>query len=75
MPRLLLFGASGAVGKALVRLLEAENAYTVHGTCRSNRPPLPAERCHRLDLEDFRKLESFGNDPAGRGRAGAAGGL
>ncbi|MBO2533251.1 MAG: hypothetical protein CW342_10260 [Thermoactinomycetaceae bacterium] len=57
MPRLLLFGASGAVGKALVRLLEAENAYTVHGTCRSNRPPLPAERCHRLDLEDFRKLE------------------
>ncbi len=57
MTRLLLFGASGAVGKALVRRLEGDTKYTVHGTCRNNRPPLPSDRCHRLDLEDFRKLE------------------
>lgn len=57
MTRLLLFGASGAVGSALIRQLESDKKYIVHGTCLNNRPPLPANRCFRLDLEDLPQLK------------------
>jgi dTDP-4-dehydrorhamnose reductase len=61
MTNLLIFGASGAVGSALIRRLEADKKYTVYGTYLNNRPPLPRNRCFRLELDDFPALERLWN--------------
>ncbi|WJH35391.1 sugar nucleotide-binding protein [Paenibacillus sp. CC-CFT747] len=57
MERMLVLGASGLVGRALIR--QFQDKYELYGTYRSSLPDLPEDRRFRLEVGEIDRLSGI----------------
>src|SRR4051812_15426471 len=62
MKKILIFGSSGIVSKALINQLLLDGNYSIYGTYNKKLPILPHENCFQLDLENVDKLDQILED-------------